>query len=261
MKVPAAVGRCSRAHDPCPGDRLFAAQAAPKCSHRDTARTRLSSAPHSPAGARVRSQVERRFDSCPREGLKAVGGRPLPAATPRHGEAGAHASSPRILAGAPLGGCRVDARGQGDARRDLRPSFESDRTIYCSFSEPAREGATRRVSRVRGAVGLRRTSEVKVISARVPTSDGDKPRLAPPFGPDACSRDAGERRIADAPLLRARPPLVKVLRINRTDRPRKETFAGHQCAARDLDARHRNVSPPRSLHGERLLSSSTAPRW
>lgn len=89
--------------------------------------------------------------------------------------------------GAPIAGVpKVDARGQGgllDAA--LSPQFESDRTIYLSFSE-AREGGNG-TSVARGVLSADRRSleQVGVIFRVLPTYDGTMhygSRLA--FGPD-----------------------------------------------------------------------------
>ena len=75
------------------------------------------------------------------------------------------------LAGLPV----VDARGQGgllDAA--LSPKFETDRTIFWSYSEPRRGGNATSVAR--GALSADRTrlEQVKVIFRAMPVYDGDK---------------------------------------------------------------------------------------
>ena len=78
--------------------------------------------------------------------------------------------------GPPLAGLpAVDARGQGgllDAA--LSPKFETDRTIFWSYSEPRRGGNATSVAR--GALSADRTrlEQVKVIFRAMPVYDGDK---------------------------------------------------------------------------------------
>ena len=80
----------------------------------------------------------------------------------------------------------VDAGGQGgllDAA--LSPRFESDRTIYWSYSEPRDGGNATSVARGVLSADRRRLDDVRVIFRAMPAYDGDKhfgSRLA--FGPE-----------------------------------------------------------------------------
>ncbi|HVR42138.1 MAG TPA: PQQ-dependent sugar dehydrogenase [Thermoanaerobaculia bacterium] len=86
------------------------------------------------------------------------------------------------IAGVP----EVDARGQGGLLDvALSPDFESDRTIYWSYSEPRRGGNATSVARGVLSPDRSRLSEVRVIFRARPTYDGAAhfgSRLA--FGPD-----------------------------------------------------------------------------
>jgi aldose sugar dehydrogenase len=95
----------------------------------------------------------------------------------------------------------VDARGQGGLLDvALSPQFDSDRTLYWSYSEP-REGGNA-TSVARGVLSADRTSieQVRVIFRAMPTYDGVLhfgSRLA--FGPDKMLYiTLGER--SDAPM-------------------------------------------------------------
>ena len=89
--------------------------------------------------------------------------------------------------GAPIQGVpEVDARGQGgllDAA--LSPKFESDRTIFWSYSEPRQGGNATSVARGVLSKDKRSLGEVRVIFRAMPTYDGTMhygSRLA--FGPE-----------------------------------------------------------------------------
>ena len=89
--------------------------------------------------------------------------------------------------GAPLGGVPpVDARGQGGLLDvALSPAFDSDRTVYWSFSEPRESGNATSVARGVLAGDRRALEQVRVIFRAQPAYDGDKhygSRLA--FGGD-----------------------------------------------------------------------------
>lgn len=89
--------------------------------------------------------------------------------------------------GAPIEGLpRVDARGQGGLLDvELGPGFESDRTIFWSYSEPRDGGNATSVARGRLSADARRVEGTRVIFRALPTYDGTMhfgSRLA--FGPD-----------------------------------------------------------------------------
>ncbi len=151
--------------------------------------------------------------------------------------------------GQPLTGVpRVDARGQGGLLDvALSPKFESDRTIYWSFSEPRQGGNATSVAR--GVLSSDRKSleQVRVIFRAMPTYDGDKhfgSRLN--FGPDGMLYvTLGER--SDAPM---RPQaqqlnshMGKILRINPDgSAPKDNPFAGQADAKPEIwSVGHRNV--------------------
>ncbi|HTV03181.1 MAG TPA: PQQ-dependent sugar dehydrogenase [Luteitalea sp.] len=124
--------------------------------------------------------------------------------------------------GAPIEGLttKVDAKGQGGLLDvALSPSFDTDRTIYWSFSEPRPGGNGTSVARGVLSADHTRLDDVTVIFHTSPTYDGDKhfgSRLA--FGPDGMLYvTLGER--SDTPM---RPQaqllsshLGKVLRLTR----------------------------------------------
>ncbi len=88
---------------------------------------------------------------------------------------------------APLAGLPpVDARGQGGLLDvALSPAFESDRTVYWSFSEPREGGNATSVARGVLPADGRRLEQVRVIFRAMPTYNGTMhfgSRLA--FGPD-----------------------------------------------------------------------------
>ncbi len=89
--------------------------------------------------------------------------------------------------GDPLAGLpAVDARGQGGLLDvALSPGFDSDRTIYWSFSEPRDGGNATSVARAVLSTDRRSLEQVRVIFRAMPTYDGTMhygSRLA--FGPD-----------------------------------------------------------------------------
>ena len=89
--------------------------------------------------------------------------------------------------GPPISGVpKVDARGQGGLLDvALSPAFESDRTIYWSYSEPRKGGNATSVARALLSEDGRKLDQVKVIFRALPVYDGDKhygSRLV--FGPD-----------------------------------------------------------------------------
>ena len=120
--------------------------------------------------------------------------------------------------GQPIAGLpRVDARGQGGLLDvALSPKFESDRTIYFSFSEP-REGGNG-TSVVRAVLSGNALNDVRVIFRVMPTYNGSLhygSRLA--FGPDGMLYvSSGER--SDTPMRKyAQDPnstLGKVTRVS-----------------------------------------------
>jgi glucose/arabinose dehydrogenase len=104
--------------------------------------------------------------------------------------------------GQPIAGLpAVDARGQGGLLDvALSPSFDSDRTIYWSYSEPRQGGNATSVARAVLSADRQRLDDVRVIFRAMPTYDGDKhfgSRLT--FAPDGMLHiSLGER--SDAPM-------------------------------------------------------------
>jgi glucose/arabinose dehydrogenase len=142
----------------------------------------------------------------------------------------------------------VDARGQGGLLDvALSPAFDSDRTIFWSFSEPRKGGNATSVAR--GVLSSDRKSlgQVKVIFQAMPTYDGDKhfgSRLA--FGPDGMLYvTLGER--SDTPMRpqaqRLDSDMGKILRINPDGSiPKDNPFAGKANARPEIwSLGHRNV--------------------
>lgn len=89
--------------------------------------------------------------------------------------------------GQPIGGLpEIDARGQGGLLDvALSPDFESDRTIFWSYTEPREGGNGTAVARGRLSEDLGNVAEVQVIFRALPTYDNTMhfgSRLA--FGPD-----------------------------------------------------------------------------
>ena len=151
--------------------------------------------------------------------------------------------------GQPLTGVpAVDADGQGgllDAV--LSPTFDTDRTVYWSYSEPRRGGNATSVARGVLSADRRALEQVKVIFRALPVYDGDKhfgSRLL--FGPDGMLYvTLGER--SDTPM---RPQaqqlgshMGKILRI-RPDgsAPDDNPFIGQDGAKPEIwTLGHRNV--------------------
>jgi aldose sugar dehydrogenase len=151
--------------------------------------------------------------------------------------------------GAPIRGVpEVDARGQGGLLDvALSPTFESDRTIYWSFSEPRKGGNGTAVARAvlsadRGAV-----EQVRVIFRALPTYDGDKhygSRLN--FGQDGMLYiTTGDR--SDAPMRpqaqRLDGHMGKFMRIAPDGTvPKDNPFVGKEGARPEIwSVGHRNI--------------------
>jgi glucose/arabinose dehydrogenase len=143
---------------------------------------------------------------------------------------------------------KVDARGQGGLLDvALSPSFDSDRTIYWSYSEPRTGGNATSVARGVLSQDRTRLETVKVILRAMPTYDGTMhfgSRLA--FGPDGkLYVTLGER--SDKPM---RPQaqqlnshMGKILRINPDGSvPQDNPFVGKANARPEIwTLGHRNV--------------------
>ena len=151
--------------------------------------------------------------------------------------------------GQPIAGLpAVDAGGQGGLLDvALSPTFDSDRTIYWSYSEPRKGGNATSVARGVLAADRRSVGQVKVIFRALPTYAGDKhfgSRLA--FGPDGMLYiTLGER--SDAPM---RPQaqqldnhMGKILRISPDGSvPKDNPFVGQANARPEIwSLGHRNV--------------------
>jgi glucose/arabinose dehydrogenase len=151
--------------------------------------------------------------------------------------------------GEPISGVpAVAARGQGGLLDvALSPTFDSDRTIYLSFSEPREGGNGTSVARGVLSADRRSLSDVRVIFRVLPTYDGDKhfgSRLA--FGPDGMLYiTTGER--SDAPMRqyaqRMDSHLGKILRINPDGSvPSDNPFVGQGDAKPEIwTLGHRNI--------------------
>jgi aldose sugar dehydrogenase len=148
--------------------------------------------------------------------------------------------------GRPISGVpRVDDRGQGGLLDvALSPSFDSDRTLYWSYSEPRDGGNGTAVARGVLSADRRSLAEVRVIFRAMPTYDGTMhygSRLA--FGPDGMLYvTTGDR--SDAPMRKyAQQPdshLGKVVRL-RPDGSASEIWSlGHRnIQASAIDAQGR----------------------
>ncbi len=135
--------------------------------------------------------------------------------------------------GEPLAGVpAVDADGQGGLLDvALSPSFEQDRTLFWSFSEPRQGGNGTSVARGVLSSDRKRLENVSVIFHTQPTYDGDKhfgSRLA--FAPDGMLHvTLGER--SDTPMRPQAQQLTshlgKTLRLTRDGAPAPDNpFAG-----------------------------------
>lgn len=151
--------------------------------------------------------------------------------------------------GQPIAGLpAMDAKGQGGLLDvALSPTFDSDRTVYWSYSEPRKGGNATSVARGVLSPDRKSVGDAKVIFRAMPTYDGDKhfgSRLA--FGPDGMLYiTLGER--SDAPM---RPQaqqlnshMGKILRINPDGSvPKDNPFAGQANARPEIwSLGHRNV--------------------
>ena len=151
--------------------------------------------------------------------------------------------------GKPIAGVpEVDARGQGGLLDvALSPRFETDRTIYWSYSEPRKGGNATSVARGVLSSDRSRLEEVRVILRALPTYDGTMhygSRLM--FGPDGMLYvTLGER--SDAPM---RPQaqqldshMGKILRINPDGSvPKDNPFVGQANARPEIwSLGHRNI--------------------
>lgn len=151
--------------------------------------------------------------------------------------------------GAPLAGLpAVDARGQGGLLDvALSPRFESDRTVYWSYSEPRPGGNGTSVARGVLSADRTRLEQVRVILRTLPTYDGDKhfgSRLA--FGPDGMLYvTTGERSdLVTRPLAQQLDShLGKILRIRPDGSvPSDNPFIGREGAMPEIwSVGHRNV--------------------
>ncbi|MEA2724060.1 MAG: aldose sugar dehydrogenase [Gemmatimonadales bacterium] len=151
--------------------------------------------------------------------------------------------------GEPISGLPpVAASGQGGLLDvALSPTFESDRTIFWSYSEPRKGGNATSVARGVLAPDRRSLGQVKVIFQAMPTYDGDKhfgSRLA--FGPDGMLYvTLGER--SDAPMRpqaqRLDSHMGKIIRIAPDGSvPKDNPFVGQSNARPEIWSRgHRNV--------------------
>ena len=151
--------------------------------------------------------------------------------------------------GKPIGGVpEVDADGQGGLLDvALSPKFDSDQTIFWSYSEPRKGGNATSVARAVLSADRRRLDQVKVIFRALPVYDGDKhfgSRLV--FGPDGMLYvTLGER--SDKPMRpqaqRLDSHMGKILRI-RPDgsAPDDNPFVGKEGALPEIwTLGHRSV--------------------
>ncbi|MHB1225196.1 MAG: PQQ-dependent sugar dehydrogenase [Gemmatimonadaceae bacterium] len=151
--------------------------------------------------------------------------------------------------GEPIGGVPAVAAGGQGGLLDvaLSPTFDSDRTIYLSFSEPREGGNGTSVARGVLSADRRSLSDVRVIFRGLPTYDGNKhfgSRLA--FGPDGMLYiTTGER--SDTPMRqyaqRLDSHLGKILRINPDGSvPNDNPFVGQADAKPEIwTYGHRNI--------------------
>jgi aldose sugar dehydrogenase len=151
--------------------------------------------------------------------------------------------------GPPLAGVpEVDARGQGGLLDvALSPKFESDRTVYWSYSEPRQGGNATSVARGVLSQDRKTLDQVRVIFRAMPTYDGTMhygSRLA--FGPDGTLYiTLGER--SDKPMRpqaqRLDSDMGKIVRINPDgSAPKDNPFAGQADARPEIwSLGHRNI--------------------
>jgi glucose/arabinose dehydrogenase len=153
----------------------------------------------------------------------------------------------------------VDARDQGgllDAA--LSPAFDTDRTIYWSYTEPRQGGNGTTVARAVLSEDRRRLEQVRVIFRAMPTYNGDKhfgSRLI--FGPDEkLYVTLGER--SDTPMRphaqRLDSHLGKIVRINPDGSvPTDNPFVGQPDALPEIwTLGHRNIQAAAFDRQERL---------
>src|SRR5918994_1277637 len=151
--------------------------------------------------------------------------------------------------GAPLSGVPdVDARGQGGLLDvALSPKFESDRTVYWSYSEPRQGGNATSVARGVLSQDRKRLDQVRVILRAMPTYDGTMhygSRLA--FGPDGMlSVTLGERsdKQMRPQAQQLNSHMGKILRIGPDGSvPKDNPFAGKAGALPEIwSLGHRNI--------------------
>jgi glucose/arabinose dehydrogenase len=161
----------------------------------------------------------------------------------------------RPLAGVP----KVDARDQGGLLDvALSPKFESDRTIFWSYSEPREEGNATSVARGVLSADRSRLEQVRVIFRAQPTYDGTKhfgSRLV--FGRDGMLFvTLGDR--SDTPMRphaqRLDSHMGKILRITPDGQaPKDNPFVGKPNALPEIwSLGHRNIQAA-GLDGEGQL--------
>ena len=151
--------------------------------------------------------------------------------------------------GAPIAGVpRVDARGQGGLLDvALSPGFDSDRTIYWSYSEPREGGNATSVARGVLSADRTRLEQVSVIFRAMPTYDGRLhfgSRLA--FGPDGMLYiTLGERsdRQIRPQAQQLNSHMGKTIRVTPDGGvPRDNPFVGRQDARPETwSLGHRNI--------------------